>query len=43
MSDLQAACAVRQKTVDQGVPALILENELISATVLPGKGADIYD
>ena len=41
MSDPHAACAVRQTTVDPSVPALILENELISVTVLPGKGADI--
>ena len=41
MSEPQAACTVCQTTVDHGVPALILENELISATVLPGKGADI--
>jgi hypothetical protein len=32
---------VRETALLPGVPALILENELISVTVLPGKGADI--
>lgn len=32
---------VRETTLARGVPALILENDLISVTVLPGKGADI--
>ncbi len=41
MSDPQAVCTVRETTLDRGVPALVLENELISVTVLPGKGADI--
>jgi hypothetical protein len=27
--------------LERGVPALILENDLIAATILPGKGADI--
>lgn len=34
-------CAVRETTLDRGVRGLILENESIAATVLPGKGADI--
>lgn len=36
-------CTVRETTLDRGVPALILENDLIAATILPGKGADIYE
>jgi hypothetical protein len=35
------AAQVRETTLARGVPALILENEEISVTVLPGKGADI--
>jgi hypothetical protein len=35
-------CTVRETTLDRGVPALILENDLIAATILPGKGADIF-
>lgn len=35
------SCVVQETTLDRGVPALILENDLISAMVLPGKGADI--
>ena len=42
MSDLRSGCAVRERPW-RGVPALILENDLIAATVLPGKGADIYE
>ncbi len=34
-------CAIRETTLSRGVPALILENGLIAATILPGKGADI--
>ena len=41
VSDLQDACAVRETTLPQGVPAVMLENALVSVTVLPGKGADI--
>jgi hypothetical protein len=41
MSDPPHACTVRETTLPRGVPALILENELILVTVLPGKGADI--
>ena len=41
VSDRRDSCAVRETTLPQGLPALILENEMISATVLPGKGADI--
>jgi len=32
---------VRETTLARNVPALVLENDLISVTVLPGKGADI--
>lgn len=35
-------CRVLETTLDRGVPALVLENDLIAATILPGKGADIY-
>jgi len=41
MSGPSPICAVRETTLERGVPALILENDLISATILPGKGADI--
>jgi Domain of unknown function (DUF4432) len=41
VSELQDACTVRETTLSQGVPALVLKNALISVTVLPGKGADI--
>jgi hypothetical protein len=42
MTDPAQTCTVRETTLARGVPALVLENELIAATVLPGKGADIY-
>jgi hypothetical protein len=41
MSNQSSACSVHETTLERGVPALILENDLISATILPGKGADI--
>ena len=34
-------CQVRETTLERGVSALILENDRIAATILPGKGADI--
>jgi hypothetical protein len=42
MIDTANSCSVRETTLARGVPALILENDLIAVTVLPGKGADIY-
>ncbi len=36
-------CSVREATIPRGVPALVLENDSIAVTVLPGKGADIYE
>ena len=41
VTDLQGVCTVRETTLPGGVPAVMLENALISVTVLPGKGADI--
>ncbi|MCC6314160.1 MAG: aldose 1-epimerase [Thermomicrobiales bacterium] len=35
-------CRVREVVLARGVPAMVLENDAIAATVLPGKGADIY-
>jgi hypothetical protein len=35
-------CKVTQTTLERDVPAIVLENDGISATVLPSKGADIY-
>jgi hypothetical protein len=35
-------CAVRETTLERGISAVILENDLISVAVLPGKGADIF-
>jgi hypothetical protein len=42
MSDRSQRCAVRETTIDRGVPAVILENDSVAVTVLPNKGADIY-
>jgi hypothetical protein len=36
-------CKVTQTTLERDVPAIVLENDLISTTVLPTKGADIYE
>src|SRR4051794_27615236 len=35
-------CKVTETRLERDVPAIVLENELIEATVLPQKGADIY-
>lgn len=35
-------CLVSTVTLDRGVRALRLENDLLAATILPDKGADIY-
>ncbi len=43
MSDTNDTCIVREMALLRGVPALRIENALISVTVLPGKGADIYE
>lgn len=43
MSEREGSCVVRETTLARGVPGLILENDVISVTVLPGKGADIYE
>jgi len=36
-------CKVTQTTLGRDVPAVVLENEVISTTVLPSKGADTYE
>ncbi len=38
-----SGCKVTQTTLDRDVTAVVLENDVISATVLPSKGADIYE
>jgi len=43
MSDRSQGCAVRETMLGRGVAAVILENDSIAVTVLPGKGADIYE
>lgn len=43
MNNPATGCAVRETTLDRGVPAVILENESLAVTVLPDKGADIYE
>ena len=35
-------CSVSEHTLDRGYRAVTIENELLSMTVLPEKGADIY-
>ena len=35
-------CRVEEKTLDRKVRSLVFENELLRATLLPDKGADIY-
>jgi galactose mutarotase-like enzyme len=35
-------CQAREVTLDRGVRAILLENDLLAATVLVDKGADIY-
>lgn len=36
-------CSVRELTLDRGVRAVRLENDLLAATVLVDKGADVYE
>lgn len=43
MTENRGGCAAREVTLAGGMPAVVLENHLIAATVLPGKGADIYE
>jgi hypothetical protein len=43
MIEREGSCNVRETTLARGVPALIVENNAISVTVLPAKGADIYE
>src|SRR5688500_18064505 len=43
MSEREGSCVVRETTLARAVPGLILENDVISVTVLPQKGADIYE
>jgi hypothetical protein len=38
---MMGKCSIQATTLERGVPALILQNDLIAATILPGKGADI--
>lgn len=40
---MMVECTVQETTLDRGVPALVLENDLIGVTILPSKGADIYE
>jgi galactose mutarotase-like enzyme len=35
-------CRARETHIDRGFRAIVLENDLLAATVLPDKGADIY-
>src|SRR4051794_11008591 len=35
-------CEVRETTLERGIPAVVLENDLIATAVLPTKGADVY-
>lgn len=37
------ACSVTETTLDRGVRAVRLENDLLAATVLVDKGADVYE
>ena len=43
MSDQGDGCRAREVTLPGGMPAVTIENDLIAATVLPGKGADVYE
>jgi len=43
MSHGSLICAVRETTLPRAVPALLIENHLLATTVLPGKGAEIYE
>ena len=36
------SCSISQHTLERGYKAVTLENEILSVTVLPDKGADIY-
>jgi galactose mutarotase-like enzyme len=38
----QAFCLVREHTLEQGIHAVTLENDLMAMTLLPDKGADVY-
>lgn len=35
-------CQVRERTLPPGTRAVVLENDLLSATILPEQGADLY-
>ncbi|MCW5980414.1 MAG: aldose 1-epimerase [Bryobacteraceae bacterium] len=36
------ACRVHERPIERGYHAVVLENEWLSATILPAKGAEIY-
>jgi galactose mutarotase-like enzyme len=38
----KTGCRIIKEQINQGLEAITIENELLSATVLPGKGAEIY-
>jgi len=42
VTDDRGGCEARRVILAGGTPAVVIENDLIAATVLPGKGADIY-
>jgi galactose mutarotase-like enzyme len=43
VSDGVGTCRVREATLERGYRAIVLENDLLAASVLPDKGADIYE